>query len=247
MAATAGDNPLHEDLHRLRIEPVDGWAVAAADLFAHAIEVAVEHRERCLLALSGGPQPQPMFDELATRKLRWDRVVVLQIDELLVPHGDPRRHADQHRAAFGHLGATWLDLPVDRLLPGPDPDPDQLDEVIADTTAHLVEFADEPPVIDIAQLCLGRGGSTASLFRGDPASVELRRYLALTEPHDGHRRLTMTRPVFDRARLAIWLVRGIESAGPLGQLLAGDLTIPAGVIRPRQSIVIADTDAARQP
>jgi hypothetical protein len=42
------------------------------------------------------------------------------------------------------------------------------------------------------------------------------------------------------------LVRGSGSAGWLGRLLAGDLSIPAGVIRPRQSIVLADADAARQ-
>lgn len=236
---------MREDLHRLQIEPVERWAGTAADLFAHAIELAVGQRERCLLALSGGPQPQPVFDELAKRQLPWDRVVLLQIDELLVPPGHPRRHLDHHRKTFGELGVTWLSLPVDRLLPGRQT-PEALDEVIADATAHLVEFADEPPVIDIAQLCLEPDGSTASLFPGDPATAELRRYVALTDRHDGHRRLTMTRPFFDRARLAIWLVRGAASAAPLARLLAGDLTIPAGVLRPRQSIVLADTDAARQ-
>ena len=142
---------------------------------------------------------------------------------------------------------TFLPLPVDRLLPPQHLLPGVVEEVIADTTAHLVEFADEPPVLDVVQLCLHPDGSTASLFPGDPATAELRRYIALTDPHGGHRRLTLTRPIFDRARLAVWLVRGATSAAPLARLLAGDLSIPAGVLRPRQSIVLADTDAARQP
>lgn len=238
---------MREDLHRLQIESVDRWASAAADLLGRSIEAAVAQRDRCLLALSGGAQPQPVFDELATRDLPWERVILLQVDELIVPFDHPERHLRSHCETFADLGVTWLSLRVDRLLTGSATGPaDLVADVIGDATAHLVEFADEPPVIDIAQLCLGHDGSTASLFPDDPASAELRRYVALTEPHAGHRRLTMTRPVFDRARLAIWLVRGSGSAGWLGRLLAGDLSIPAGVIRPRQSIVLADADAARQ-
>ena len=246
---------MHEDLHRLQIEPVGSWASAAADLFTVAIEAAVEQRERCLLALSGGQHPQPVFDELARRDAPWERVVVLQVDELLVPTGHPGRHLDQLKRTFAGLGVTWLSLPVDRLLdrggtsePAQDlPAPEVTAEAIDDTTAHLIELADEPPVIDVAQLCIRPDGSTASLYPHDPAAAELRRYVALTDRHDGHRRLTLTRPVFDRARLAIWLVRGSASAVPLSRLLAGDLSIPAGVIRPRRSIVLADSEAARQP
>jgi 6-phosphogluconolactonase/glucosamine-6-phosphate isomerase/deaminase len=89
-------------------------------------------------------------------------------------------------------------------------------------------------------------GHTASLLPGDAAVDELRRYVALSGAYKGYRRLTLTRPVLDRAQLVVWLVRGAEKAEPLGRLLAGDLSIPAGLIRPRQSIVIADADAARQ-
>jgi 6-phosphogluconolactonase/glucosamine-6-phosphate isomerase/deaminase len=236
---------MREDLHRLQIEPVDGWASAAADLFERAIRAVLAQRDHCSLGVSGGPQPQPVFDELATRDLPWARVVMIQIDELLVSPDHPERHLGPQQATFTDLGVTWLSLPVDRLLTTASMAEAAI-EAIDDVTTQLVELADEPPIIDVVQLCLRPDGSTASLFPDDPAAAELRRYVALTEPHDGHRRLTMTRPVFDRARLAIWLVRGSAVAAPLGRLLAGDLSIPAGVIRPRQSIVLADTDAARQ-
>ncbi|MEL7210438.1 MAG: 6-phosphogluconolactonase, partial [Actinomycetota bacterium] len=91
-------------------------------------------------------------------------------------------------------------------------------------------------------------GSTKvpALFPDDPALQVLRDPVALTEERAGHRRLTLTRPVLDRARCVFWLVRGSTKVPALGRLLAGDLTIPAGLIRPAHSVVVADAAAARQ-
>lgn len=249
---------MNEDLHQLRIEAVDDWALRSAELLAQAIEAALGQRGRCLLVLSGGSTPRPVFDELALMDLRWERVMLLQADERLAPDGSPDRNLTQQQEAFEGCGATWLPLPVDRLLKAAAASSDGeslLDrrppagvvaEILGDFNARLVEFADEPPVVDIAQLGIGTDGHTASLLPGDPALDELRRYVALTGLYQGHRRLTMTRPVFDRARLVVWLARGHEKAEPLGRLLTGDLSIPAGIIRPRQSVIVADSDAARQ-
>ncbi|MDH3682177.1 MAG: 6-phosphogluconolactonase [Acidimicrobiia bacterium] len=237
---------MSDDLHELRIMPVESWASRSAELLANAVEAVLARQERCLLALSGGSTPGPVFEELASCDLPWQRVVLLQADERLSPDLGAR-NLTQHHEAFAGLGVTWLSFPVDRLLAdGELAPPGRVAEVLGDFTACLVEFADEPPVIDIAQLGLGTDGHTASLFPGDPAVEELRRYVAVTEPHGGWRRLTMTRPVFDRARIVIWLARGAAKAAPLGRLLAGDLSIPAGMLRPRQSVIVADTDAARQ-
>lgn len=236
-----------EDLHQLRIEAVDDWAPRSADLLARTIEAAIAERGRCLIALSGGSTPRPVFEELATRSLDWDLVVLLQADERVAPAGTEERNLTHQRAVFDGLPVTWLPLPVDPLVTG---DQAELEPIAAtaidEFTLQLVELADDPPVIDIAQLGIGRDGHTASLLPGDPALDELRRYVALTGPYRGARRLTLTRPVFDRARLVIWLARGATKREPLGRLLAGDLSIPAGLLRPRRSVIVADADAARQ-
>lgn len=243
-----------EDLHRLEIEPVDRWAVHAADRLAAEIGESITTRGRCLLALSGGSTPGPVLAELARRPLDWGMVTILQVDDRLAPMTDPRRNLAGIKAAFEGLPVSWLPLPVDRLLDGgrpntaddPPPPAAELDVALGALTSRLVELADDPPVIDVAQLGLGEDGHTASLVPGDPVVQELRRYVALTGPYQGLRRLTLTRPVFDRAHCVIWLVRGQSKAEPLGRLLAGDLSIPAGLIRPRRSLIVADADAARQ-
>lgn len=239
-----------DDLHCLEIESVDGWVGRSADLLGEAIQTAVADRDRCLLALSGGSTPKPVFNELATRDLPWEQVVILQADERVVAAGIPERNLTQQREAFQNVGASWLPLPVDELLDPDDGAAPPPDEVVADSiatfSAQLVRLADDPPIIDIAQLGLGTDGHTASLVPGDPTVDELRRFVALTGEYQGCHRLTLTRPLFDRARLVIWLVRGADKAEPLGRLLAGDLSIPAGLLRPRNSVIVADVDAARQ-
>jgi 6-phosphogluconolactonase len=234
-----------DDLHRLEIESQSGWAVRAADVFEIAIESAIAQRERCLIALSGGETPGPAMAELAARPIEWDRVVMFQVDERLAPAGSDDRNLRAQQEAFASLPITWIPLPADRVVAA-GLDPGRLDDAIADFSWRLIELADDPPVLDVVQLGLGVNGHTASLLPGDAAVDELRRYVALSGAYKGYRRLTLTRPVLDRAQLVVWLVRGAEKAEPLGRLLAGDLSIPAGLIRPRQSIVIADADAARQ-
>ncbi|MEM7326126.1 MAG: 6-phosphogluconolactonase [Actinomycetota bacterium] len=237
-----------DDLHTLDITESDRWALRAADVMEAAIAQAIDRFGRCNLALSGGSTPAPVFLSLAERELPWDAVTILQVDERIVPGDDPARNLAAQQDAFAELGATWLPLPVDELLNlGP------LDSVRADVKAilgrhqqQLIDLAGEPPLLDLVHLGLGDDGHTASLIPGDPLLNELRDYVGLTEVYNGNRRLSLTRPMLDRARMVVWLVSGSSKAEPLGRLLAGDMTIPAGLIRPAHSVVLADDAAARQ-
>ncbi len=104
-------------------------------------------------------------------------------------------------------------------------------------------------MFDLIHLGLGSDGHTASLVPGDPVVGELRRYVALTEPYASGgsttRRLTLTRPVLDRSRMILWLVSGAGKGPMLGRLLDGDMSIPAGLVHPPHSVVVADRSAAR--
>ncbi len=233
-----------DDLHTLDIANNDRWPERAADVMEAAITSAIGRSGRCLLALSGGSTPAPVFESLAERDLLWDKVTILQVDERLVQADDPARNLVQQQAAFQNLGVTWFPLPVDQILAA-----DSDAKLAAALDRFCVDFiglADDPPILDLVHLGLGDDGHTASLVPGDPLVTEMRDYVGLTGDYRGTRRISMTRPVLDRARMVIWLVSGSSKAEPLGRLLAGDMTIPAGLIRPAHSVVLADADAARQ-
>ncbi len=238
-----------DDLHTLDISSNERWPERVADVMAAAISDAVSRTGRCLMALSGGSTPAPAFHELASRdELPWDKVTILQVDERLVPSDDSDRNLLQQQEAFGSVGAQWLPLPIDELLAVADqPDADARFAAILDRFCfELVDLADDPPKLDLVHLGLGDDGHTASLVPGDRLLGEMRDYVGLTDLYKGTRRLSLTRPELDRARMVVWLVSGPGKAEPLGRLLAGDMTIPAGLIRPAHSVVLADSDAARQ-
>ena len=56
--------------------------------------------------------------------------------------------------------------------------------------------------------------------------------------------MTLTYPELERAGRIVWLITGEQKRDPLGWLLAGDRSIPAGRVEARESIVIADEAAA---
>ena len=69
--------------------------------------------------------------------------------------------------------------------------------------------------------------------------------MALTNPYQHHRRMTLTYPALNRARRILWLVTGDDKPPALARLRAGDRAIPGGRIRADAAEVFADTAAAR--
>jgi 6-phosphogluconolactonase len=112
--------------------------------------------------------------------------------------------------------------------------------------ATLEQLAGSPPVLDLVHLGLGPDGHTASLVPADPVLRVNDRDVALAGPYQGHRRMTLTYPVINRARSILWLVTGGEKAPVLPRLLAGDQTIPGGRIAQERAVMVADRAAASQ-
>lgn len=220
--------------HTIEVVESDRIAARAADVFAVAITAAVELRGTCVLALSGGSTPGSVFRELATRSLPWDRVVITQVDERLAPEGDPARNLTDQRAAFDGLPVRWLPLAVEG----------HINREISSTLQELREVAGDPPIIDVVHLGLGADGHTASLLPDDPVLDKVDQAVALTKEYKGHRRVTYTRPMLDRARLVVWLVTGADKADALVKLANGDRSIPASLLHPPNSLILADEAAA---
>jgi len=225
---------------KLRVLP-DAESVArhGAAFIADAARAAVKERGAFLFAASGGRTPWVMFRALGEEALPWGAVHVFQVDERAAPAGDPDRN-------LAHLRRSLLakaPLPPDNLHAMP-VEEDDLTAAAAAYARGLEALAGSPPRLDLVHLGLGPDGHTASLVPGDPVLAMDDAPVAVAGPYQGRRRLTLTYPVLDRARGILFIVTGEEKADALSKLLAHDLSIPAGRVRPEDAVVMADRAAA---
>jgi 6-phosphogluconolactonase len=219
----------------------DAGAVAqrAAAIIAEDARTAVAERGRFLMAVSGGHTPWLMLRALGAEDVPWPAVHVIQVDERVAPSGDPDRN-------LTHLRGSLLDhapLLPEQIHEMPVESPD-LEIAAAQYAATLRQIAGSTPVLDLVHLGLGPDGHTASLVPGDPVLNIKNADVAVTGVYQGRRRMTLTYPLINRSRRLLWVVTGGEKLQMLKRLLAGDESIPAGRVRPKQALVLADRAAA---
>jgi 6-phosphogluconolactonase len=212
---------------RVEVLPDPGSAAErAAELVAEAARRGVSEGGRFAWAISGGEGPGPMFRRLGYLDLPWDRIDTWQVDERVAPPGDPDRNRSQQAAAFPPDAAERI-----RWMPVEEED---LDAAAARYASTL------PERFDIVHLGLGPDGHTASLVPGDPVLEIVDRDVAVTDPYEGRRRMTLTYPALSRARRAIWLVTGSGKRRALHQLIAGDRSIPGARVSVVDQVVVTD-------
>ena len=212
---------------------------ADPDALARGAAAYVNERARLAIAtggtfhwaVSGGSTPWAMFEHLVHSTLDWAHTVIYQVDERVAPAGDPSRNLTRLRAIFETIPVRLEAMPVN-------------DE---DLGAAAQRYgAALPARFDLVHLGLGPDGHTASLVPDDPVLEVNDRLVALSEPYQGHRRMTLTYPALARADQILWLVAGADKREALAQLLGGDVSIPAGRVHCAHSLVLADRAAADQ-
>jgi 6-phosphogluconolactonase len=220
---------------------MDPEAVAkkAAAFIAAQARAAVAARGRFTFAVSGGRTPWQMLRVLATEDIPWPSVDLLQVDERVAPAGDPNRNLTHVEESL----LQYVSLPADRVHAMPVEAPD-LEVGAAQYAAMLEKIAGHPPVLDLVHLGLGPDGHTASLIPGDPVLNVTDKDVATTGVYQGHRRMTLTYPMLNRARQILWLVTGNDKPDALRRLRGADRSIPAGRVRQDNAILLADRAAA---
>ena len=216
--------------HELEVAAdADAVARQAAAYVAARARAAVAEHGRITFAVSGGRTPWAMFAVLAQEDVPWADVELFQVDERVAPDGDPDRNLTHLRESIGDEPARVHPMPV----------------TDTDLEAAAAAYATVlPQRFDLVHLGLGPDGHTASLVPGDPVLEVADRLVAVTEPYQGHRRMTLTYPALTRADQLLWLVTGADKRDALRGLLAGDESIPAGHVLALQSLVLADAAAA---
>lgn len=200
-------------------------ATRGAELVAARARASVADHGRFTFAVSGGKTPWAMFAELARQDVPWSAVVIFQVDERVAPAGDPDRNLTSLQRSLGSAPAQVLAMPVE--------DPDL--EAGAGAYAELL-----PERFDLVHLGIGPDGHTASLVPGDPVLEVTDRLVAVTQPYQERRRMTLTYPALALADELLWLISGGDKREALAKLLAGDRSIPAGRVEAVHSTILAD-------
>jgi 6-phosphogluconolactonase len=207
-------------------DDLDGLVAAAVDLF-------VEEQPRTI-ALSGGSTPQPVYERLATLDYPWAEVDAFFGDERCVPPDHPDSN-------FRMVNQALLSKVDAKVHPMYDCDADAYEGELRGVFGEV-----EVPSIDLDILGIGADGHTASLFPGKPALDVTDRWVTYV-PEPGmlppHPRLTLTFPVHDASKLALFLVSGEGKRERLRQVMAGE-DIPAARVDARRVVILADRAAA---
>jgi 6-phosphogluconolactonase len=214
-------------------------ALAAAKLIAAEAGAAVAARGQFVMAVSGGRTPWIMLRALAGESVPWERVHIVQVDERVALAG----HADRN---LTHLQESLLEhspIRAEQIHAMPVESPD-LEAAARQYASVLSKIAGSPPTLDLVHLGLGPDGHTASLVPGDPVLGVTNADVALTGIYQGRRRMTLTYPVINRARLLLWLVTGSEKVGMLSRVREADESIPAGRVSQDRAVIFADRAAA---
>lgn len=209
----------------------DAEAVAerGAEIVVAQADAAVEARGEFSFAVSGGHTPWAMLALLGDR-LPWDRVAVFQVDERVAPLGSPDRNLTRLLESLPPEGRARVNA--------------MLVDAADLETAATAYASTLPERLDLVHLGLGADGHTASLVPDDPALEVADQNVATTGEYRGRRRMTLTYPAIDRARMVLWLVTGEDKAEALERLRSGDRSIPAARIEAPRSLILADRAAA---
>ncbi|HET6380069.1 MAG TPA: 6-phosphogluconolactonase [candidate division Zixibacteria bacterium] len=224
---------------------------AAADRIVAAGQAALRERGRFVVALSGGSTPRLVCPLLVVpprvQMVDWSRVEFFFGDERAVPPDDPQSNYNTAREALlDHLpGVDWAhvhrmpcEVDVEQL-------PAAAEQYQEEIARCLDVRAPDVPAFDLIWLGMGPDGHTASLFPGSAGLDEQERWVvAHYAPGPDAWRMTLTFPVLNAAREALFVVTGAEKSEAFRAIRAGSREHPAGRVEAATTTWLVDAAAA---
>jgi 6-phosphogluconolactonase len=189
------------------------------------------------VSLSGGSTPRPLYERLAVpdvaARFPWRRVHWFWGDERFVPHDHPDSNYRMVREAL----FSRVPVPADNIhaIPTELFTPEQA-AIAYERTLKQFYGAEtlnpKQPLFDVTLLGIGEDGHTASLFPGQPALQEMRRWVVAVVGVRSEARITLTYPALDSSAHVACLATGAGKRGAIARALAGSRETPAGLVRP---------------
>jgi 6-phosphogluconolactonase len=220
----------------------------AADMFADAVNQAMNVQGTFAVALSGGETPEPFYALLAERyseSIPWEQVQVFFGDERCVPPDEPDSNFEMvDRLLLSRVAISPQN--VHRMRGEIDPE-----EAAAEYEQEIHRvLGNDIPRFDLILLGMGDDGHTASLFPCGEALHETQRLVVpVDDDEHEHSRLTITPPVILSARETMVLVTGEDKSKALARVLDGPYqpdVLPIQILLHAQCEVnwLIDTEAA---
>jgi|SRR3990167_1886655 len=181
-----------------------------------AILDAIEEKGKCILGLSGGSTPKPIYEALGKLKaIEWHKVTIFLVDERYVP-------ADHNESNQRMIRETLLknsSIPEHQVI-FPDTSLD-LEECIEDYDFRIDQLMEEG--IDIMALGMGEDGHIASLFPGDIDAIleaEKKVIHTRTKKFAIEDRITVTLPVLTSAGKQFFFLQGSKKKKIFAEVLS---------------------------
>ena len=192
---------------------------------------------RFAICCSGGSTPKRLYEVLAERavasRFPWDRVHWFWGDERFVPHDHPDSNYRMVRDAL--LSRVAVPERNVHAVPTAGLSPEEAAAAYQKTLKAFYgadTLTPTRPLFDVTLLGIGEDGHTASLFPGHPALDEQAHWALAVIGAKSEARITLTYPVLDSSRDAVFLVTGAGKREPVARARSGDLSLPAARIRP---------------
>lgn len=201
----------------------------AERLMRRLIELQASQDGPARLCLTGGRIANRIYeaftDIMDDSGLDESRIEIWWSDERFVPTEDPDRHA-------GHtLAILARRLPMTPSLTHPMPAADGIADNDASAAAYAKELGDTR--FDITLLGMGVDGHVASIFPNHPSFEDhAHSVIGVSDaPLEPWSRISLTVDTLNRSSEVWFLVAGKDKADAVARSVAGDATIPAGVVR----------------
>ncbi len=208
---------------------------------------AVAKKGKFTLALSGGRTPRRLYNLLASEyadKIVWEAVHLFWGDERCVA----KDHPDSNYAMADQTLISKIQIPAQNIhrihteLHPPEKAAESYEEM-------LREFFNNPEdkvssTFDVILLGVGPDGHTASLFPQSLVLEEKNRWVAAVDAPPSfstRQRITMTFPLMNRSRAAVFLVSGAEKSTVVEMILEkpdrARKIYPAARVKPTEKLM----------